>query len=58
MFPASVLTLDGSGRGNNWAHGFTESAGMEDISDAFRKVVEQDSRLGGTMILSSVGTLR
>ena len=57
MFPTSVLTLDGSGRGNNWAHGFTESAGMEEISDGFRKVVEQDSRLGGTMILSSVGTL-
>jgi hypothetical protein len=55
MFPASVLTLDGSGRGNNWAHGYTESAGLDAISDEYRKVVEQDSRLGGTMMLSSVG---
>lgn len=55
MYPASVLTLDGSGRGNNWAHGFTESSGMDEISDEYRKVVEQDSRFGGTILLSSVG---
>ncbi len=55
MFQTSMLTLDGSGRGNNWAHGFTESVGLEEISDEYRKIVEQDSRLGGAMILSSVG---
>jgi hypothetical protein len=52
-----MLALDGSGRGNNWAHGFTESVGLEEISDEYRKIVEQDSRLAGTMILSSVGKL-
>ena len=48
------MRLDSCGRGNNWAHGYTETKGLDAISNALRRLVEQESRFNGTMILSSV----
>lgn len=54
LFPASVVQLDASGRGNNWAHGYTDTDGLERIREEFRKLVEQESRFAGSCLLSSV----
>jgi hypothetical protein len=43
-----------SGRGNNWAFGFNETSRLEDILDAYRKIMEQNIAHEGTMMINSI----
>jgi hypothetical protein len=44
------IKLDSSGRGNNWAHGYSESISL----DYFRNCVEKQARFKGACFLHSV----
>lgn len=43
-----------SGRGNNWAFGFFDEDGIQEIMESFRKIVEANYKYEGALILHSL----
>jgi tubulin delta len=54
IFDALYVDQGTIGRGNNWTHGFYDSANLEQVLDSYRKVVERRSTYDGMMILHSL----
>jgi hypothetical protein len=43
-----------SGRGNNWAHGYFDDSHLEDVMEAYRRLVESNFRYDGCMMIHSM----